>query len=192
MSETREPQYVQREVFNYTITDLFYDDNMKRNSNGQFIKRTDGELYEGFAVFHDNKGYPCICIDNKTIRLHVFIWERVYGEKPEGYEIHHIDFDKKNFRIENLELLSISDHCKIHAGWIRQDNQWIAKPCNRCGRVLSFESFYPRKGYTPSALCKPCHNKTIRERINAFTPEAKAKLAEYKREWERKKKHVGN
>jgi len=42
------------------------------------------------------------------------VWKQHYGEKPYGYHIHHIDGNKDNNDISNLECLSPDDHAKRH------------------------------------------------------------------------------
>ena len=134
---------------------------MERNKKGQFIKGTNGDTFEGFGVWYDKKGYPCIWINNKSIKLHVYIWELENGEKPRGYDIHHKDYDKKNYSLGNLELLSYSDHRKVHAGWRRNAlGAWVAKPCGCCKKTLTLDKFYERKtAGTPSGQCKKCLSK---------------------------------
>ena len=46
--------------------------------------------------------------------FHRLVYEDFYGEIPEGYQVHHIDRDKDNNSISNLQLLSNSEHQKIH------------------------------------------------------------------------------
>jgi rubrerythrin len=48
-------------------------------------------------------------------RLHVFVWETYKGDVGEGYEIHHIDHNKDNNNIDNLERLTSEEHHKRHA-----------------------------------------------------------------------------
>lgn len=48
------------------------------------------------------------------MRLHRFIREKCHGTIPEGYDVHHIDHDKNNNNIENLCLLSRSEHLRLH------------------------------------------------------------------------------
>ena len=113
-------------------------------------------FYEGTKVWTDKKGYPTVWRNGKSKKVHVLEWEKRYGVKPSGYEIHHKDEDKSNWDIKNLELLTNSEHQRIHAGWIRVKGIWIAKPCSRCGEIKNLDCFYDRKGYSPTALCKKC------------------------------------
>lgn len=71
------------------------------------------------------------CRDDKTgyylnttlhIRAHRFVWERHKGPIPDGMHIHHIDGDKSNNEIDNLELMSPSDHLSMHM------KEWVADP----------------------------------------------------------------
>jgi hypothetical protein len=94
------------------------------------------------------------------MEIHRIIWIEQYGEIPKGWELHHIDGDKSNFDLLNLELLSNSDHQKIHAGWIKTDGIWSHKPCTNCRGLLPLYDFYDRTGHTPSARCKKCHCQT--------------------------------
>ena len=142
------------------------------------------EKFRGYSIWIDTKGYPCIWINSKNVRLHVFVWEELNGEKPKGLQLHHIDGDKKNYCLENLTLVTQSDHFRIHAGWIKEGEKWNKKPCNGCNKILLLDNFYPRKGLTPSALCKSCHNKQVIKKRN--TPEGKIKRREYMKIWSRR------
>lgn len=53
---------------------------------------------------------------NSTLheRLHVYIWEYYNGKSPKGFEVHHKEGKGKN-DIEYLQLLSKSDHMKLHS-----------------------------------------------------------------------------
>lgn len=71
------------------------------------------QYYNGVKFTKDEKtGYYL----NSTlrIRMHRFVWVCEKGEIPKGYDVHHIDHDKSNNDISNLELLSKKQHSKVH------------------------------------------------------------------------------
>lgn len=51
---------------------------------------------------------------NHNKLLHRLIFEKFHGSIPEGYIIHHLDGDKKNNCLLNLELLSVNEHHRTH------------------------------------------------------------------------------
>lgn len=65
---------------------------------------------------------------------------------PKEEFVHHIDHNKQNNDINNLELLTSSEHRKRDEGWIKRDNKWF-KICKRCNRLLEVntDNFYLRK-----------------------------------------------
>ena len=145
--------------------------------------------YQNKKVYKDKKGYLIIWIDGRDKKVHILEWERYYGKKPLDCDVHHIDFDKGNYRIGNLQLLTKSEHYRIHAGWVRVSGAWVAKRCNGCNRVLPLEDFYPRTtvgSYT--ALCKPCHKQVCKERMG--DPLVQDRNREYQKLWARRKRQL--
>lgn len=63
--------------------------------------------------FRKDKGKYYVNFDTMQ-RLHVAVWEYFNGPKPKKYHIHHKDNNKKNNDISNLQLLSSSEHGKLH------------------------------------------------------------------------------
>lgn len=51
---------------------------------------------------------------NNGCLLHRLIYEKHYGPIPEGFVIHHIDGVKTNNEINNLVMLSNSEHHSLH------------------------------------------------------------------------------
>ena len=73
----------------------------------------------------------------KLLSLHRMVWTCYNGEIPDGYDIHHIDFDKNNNDISNLVALPKSIHQSLHA---RKNGLKTRKNrgkfvCVNCGRV---------------------------------------------------------
>ena len=67
----------------------------------------DYAIVDGHKFKKDKKTgyYLSGVINGKRIRLHRYIYQKYKGEIPKGYDIHHIDHNKDNNEIENLELL---------------------------------------------------------------------------------------
>lgn len=58
-----------------------------------------------------------------NIFMHRYVWEFYNGKIPEGYEIHHKDLNRNNNKIENLECISTSDHRKLHADLLTDEQR---------------------------------------------------------------------
>lgn len=72
----------------------------------------------------DNTGYYL----NSTIgkRLHRYVWEYWNGDIPVGYHIHHIDENKANNNINNLQLIAHRKHIKKHGKYRAiEDTEWF-------------------------------------------------------------------
>lgn len=49
-----------------------------------------------------------------ALRLHEEIWRDAHGDIPEGYEVHHADFDPLNNELSNLACVTIAEHKELH------------------------------------------------------------------------------
>lgn len=78
----------------------------------------------------DTNGYVILFDGKKCISLHHLIWECVNGEIPNGYHIHHIDGNKQNNSIYNLELVEAFLHNSEH----KKGNK------NMLGKMMSEET----------------------------------------------------
>lgn len=72
----------------------------------------------GRKFYQDKKtGYWISCDYSKNLprcRAHQWVWFNHYGKPPKSYHLHHINDDKSDNRIDNLELMKGSRHLSIH------------------------------------------------------------------------------
>lgn len=68
-----------------------------------------------------NQGYYVI---GKNTRVHRLIWETHNGPIPSGYDIHHIDGNKLNNDLKNLQCLPHSEHLSIHMKANKKLHDW--------------------------------------------------------------------
>lgn len=54
-------------------------------------------------------------------QLHRAVWEFYNGPIPDGYHIHHVDGNKDNNDISNLECISAKEHLSMHSKKLMQD-----------------------------------------------------------------------
>lgn len=78
---------------------------------------------DGMRFYCDQRGYWLGQVNGKCKRLHVYVWEKHNGPIPKGYHIHHIDHNTNNNEIDNLQLMTMSEHLSLHG----QDESHKAK-----------------------------------------------------------------
>ena len=74
---------------------------------GRILKKnlTDQGYYQ-FSISDKNLSKP------KNYYIHRFEWECIKGDIPEGYVVDHCDSVKTNNKIENLQLLTVSENIR--------------------------------------------------------------------------------
>ena len=135
-------------------------------------KNGEGTINEGYRVFGKMIPGTRKC---KRITEQRLVWEREKGPIPEGLLIHHINADKLDNRIENLQLVDIRTHQRLHAGWRCIDGQWYLQ-CTACQRELpllpEYWYLYRDLDYAKpiSRRCRACsRNQRKKRRMEAYT-----------------------
>lgn len=83
-------------------------------------------MFNGLRFIRDDSsGY--YLNSTRRLRLHRAVYEFHYGTIPEGYDIHHIDFDKENNEVSNLQLLTSAEHMKIHGENLSDERKAIMR-----------------------------------------------------------------
>lgn len=99
----------------------------------------DTQYFNGyrFTLSKNGKYYRCAKLKKN---MHRYVWEYYNGEIPKGYEIHHVDFDRSNNDISNLQMLSRSDHRKLHAEALTTaQRNWRRNNLNEAARPKAME-----------------------------------------------------
>lgn len=77
--------------------------------------------------------------------LHRAIWEHFKGEIPEGYVIHHIDGDPSNNDLANLQMMTQSEHMKLHHAFRKSICAFCGKEFESRGNLSGKSRFCSKK-----------------------------------------------
>lgn len=95
-------------------------------------------------------GYLYIRIDGKDVGEHILVAEKKIGRRLNPDEVvHHINGDKLDNRPENLQVMTNSEHVKLHGS--RRGK--TVQECARCG---NFREIHGR------GLCHSCYHSVLR------------------------------
>ena len=67
----------------------------------------------GYLKVRVGRAHPYADV-NGWVYLHRLVWLAAGREIPEGFIVHHINGEKSDNRLENLEIVSRSEHNRIH------------------------------------------------------------------------------
>jgi ribonucleotide reductase alpha subunit len=112
------------------------DDHLIMLRDGSYRQVKDLTAGDSLNPFHSKVRQPS---NWRTARRYVYtgqgwrvqyrwVWEAVNGKQPDGYHIHHQDFDSLNDRLDNLQLLLAEEHQALHREPMLGDNN----PARRC------------------------------------------------------------
>jgi hypothetical protein len=111
------------------------------------------------------KGYLRGNVNGRLTLGHVAVWEAAHGPVPDGYQIHHVNGDKQDNRLDNLLLVDPTTHKRLHSGCELRDGEWW-KPCGVCGEfkpVGRADWYLSREGWPLYGRCRPCHVRKVVE-----------------------------
>lgn len=140
------------------------------------------QYFNGLKFTRDDKtGYYLDSTIRK--RIHIYVWEFYNGKVPDGCEIHHKDLNKSNNDISNLQCLTVSEHKKIHADLLTEEQrEWRKNNLNKNARPKACEWHKSEKGrewhkehmeelrergvFTKTIICTNCGKEYRAEKKN--------------------------
>ena len=153
------------------------------------IVGNDLQIFDG-VVFHKlPSGYY-----QGQVKMHRYVWERLFGKIPDGYVVHHKDRNPENNDIANLQALSADDHIKAHSQDMLSARQPQEFTCDCCGKTFlalsnganrycskACQKKYRQRGesYQKENICVVCGEKfTVRKdkRTKTCSPECLSEL----------------
>lgn len=101
-----------------------------------------------------SRGYVYLIVDGKRYLEHRYVWEKHNGEIPAGFQIHHINEVKHDNRIENLQIMSLTDHLRHHKDKKSTDEELLS--LRECG--LSYKEIGGLVGLKYNSVIKRLNN----------------------------------
>lgn len=96
--------------------------NISRYNKGVLIMEQSRKLIvDGMSFIRSGRQY--YYNSHRRLYLHRYLWEKVNGKIPEGYQIHHIDHNPLNNSIDNLELVKKGEHQKKHGAELTDEQR---------------------------------------------------------------------
>lgn len=89
----------------------------RRVGNNKTVRLYNSGKVVGRVLCMTNSGYLQFGLDNKNVYVHRIVYETFVGVIPKGYDINHIDGNKLNNNVSNLEAVTRSENQK-HAARI--------------------------------------------------------------------------
>ena len=117
---------------------------------------------------------------------HVEVWEAANGPVPPGMQLHHVNHNGLDNRLENLMLVDPTTHKRIHGGCELRDGVWW-KPCGVCKVFKPIDAahwYLTREGWPCYGRCRPCH-------IARVVADGKARKARRRAERDAKRAEMG-
>lgn len=101
----------------------------------------------GYIAFGISQG------DDKITKLaHRFVWECFFGEIPVGHEIDHINRQRTDNRIKNLQCISLNNNRK-KAYMVREDKNWGSQAHKMARSIKAIEENGEIKYFKNKSQC---------------------------------------
>lgn len=80
--------------------------------------------FNGIRFYQTNENdYFRYSTNGTTVLMHRYVWEFYNCKIPKGYHVHHIDGNKANNDISNLQLLKGTEHWALHGKLLTEEER---------------------------------------------------------------------
>lgn len=90
-------------------------------------------IFRKIKIYKNNVGYRVVTIGRKHLYIHRLVYRTFVGVIPSNMEINHIDHDKSNNSLDNLELLTHSENQVKSAKFY---GKRLTPRCKCCGKKM--------------------------------------------------------
>lgn len=115
-------------------------------------RKLDGRLYNWYWPEGGNR--------KRTIYRYQWIWVMEHGSIPAGHVLHHLNRDPTDDRLENLELMTVHDHCKLHGAIAKSNSKKPWWTCLSCG--TRFQKYRRSKNVGRKYCSVSCYRRAQR------------------------------
>lgn len=106
----------------------------------------------------NSRGYVVVTQpDGSRVLEHRLVWEAAHGRIPSRHVIHHINRERTDNRLENLQLLSWGEHSALHN---REEPKMSART----------PTCHPDRKHRAHGLCGACYQRELRAKQRGLPP----------------------
>jgi len=120
-----------------------------------------------------NKPYLNVKRGGITWSEHRWVYTQAYGDIPEGMVIHHINFKKRDNRLENLQMMTHQEHSELH-----NQRYPLTKNCIICGGEFTPR---PTKRKIAVTCSRECFSVRVGDVHRKIDQQGKEEMAEQRR-----------
>lgn len=107
------------------------------SSDGTSVLKISEKGNHEIKIWDNGIGYKAVKLKNtsgaKNLYVHRLVYRNFVGAIPDGMEINHVDHDKSNNSVENLELVS---HLENLIKMKKFYGNYVRPRCKRCSKVI--------------------------------------------------------